>query len=292
MAFNFKDKPLKLSLQALIIGAAGFFIIILIFVSFISSDNSTSKEEVSNQQQEEIRPTDVKEKVIEQTISELMPTTIPEESPTTPTPSSSRINREKAKVAKVIDGDTIKLEDGRVVRYIGIDTPETVHPSKPIQCYGQEASDKNRALVEGKEIEMEKDISETDKYDRLLRYIWVGNIFVNEYLVREGFAQSSTYPPDVKYQDKFIEAQRQAREESKGLWGDYCRTATPLPTASQPSINQPDTTAYNCSSNTYNCADFSTHAEAQALFEKCGGLSNDIHRLDADKDGLACESLP
>jgi len=85
-----------------------------------------------------------------------------------------RANRERAKVIKVVDGDTIKLEDGRAVRYIGIDTPETVHPSKPVQCYGKEASDKNRELVEGKEIELEKDVSEVDKYGRLLRYIWIG----------------------------------------------------------------------------------------------------------------------
>ncbi len=101
----------------------------------------------------------------------------------------------KAKVIRVIDGDTIKIEGDKVIRYIGIDTPETVHPSKPVQCYGKEASDKNKELVEGKEVKLEKDVSETDKYGRLLRYIWLGDMLVNEYLVREGYAQSSTYPP-------------------------------------------------------------------------------------------------
>jgi len=67
------------------------------------------------------------------------------------------------KVVKVIDGDTIKLENGEVVRYIGIDTPETVHPSKPIQCFGKEASDKNKELVEGKLVKLEKDITNRDK---------------------------------------------------------------------------------------------------------------------------------
>ena len=90
----------------------------------------------------------------------------------------------KAKIVRVIDGDTIKLETGEVVRYIGIDTPETVHPSKPVQCYGKEASDKNREFVEGKEVKLEKDISETDKYNRLLRYVWLGDTLVNEYLVK------------------------------------------------------------------------------------------------------------
>ncbi len=219
-------------------------------------------------------------------------TAIPEESPTAQqTQDSLGANREKVRVVKVIDGDTIKLEDGRVIRYIGVDTPETVHPSKPIQCYGKEASNKNRELVEGKKVEIEKDVSETDKYGRLLRYIWVGDIFVNEYLVREGFAHSFTYPPDVKYQDRFREAERKAREEGKGLWGSYCDNwGAPVPEEPTPQLT--DTTGYICSYNAYNCSDFTTHAEAQAVFEKCGGVNNDIHRLDADKDGLACESLP
>ncbi|MBU0708178.1 thermonuclease family protein [Patescibacteria group bacterium] len=145
----------------------------------------------------------------------------------------SEQSREKVKVTRVIDGDTIELEDGRKVRYIGIDTPETVHPDKPVECYGQEASNKNKELVHNKEIEMEKDVSEVDKYSRLLRYIWVGNVFVNDYLVRQGYANSSTYPPDVKYQEQFNEAEREARENNRGLWGPVCApeaTPTLIPT--------------------------------------------------------------
>lgn len=127
------------------------------------------------------------------------------------------------KVVKVIDGDTIHLENGSVVRYIGIDTPETVDPRKSVQCFGKEASNENKKLVEGRLVRLEKDISEIDKYGRLLRYVWViddsgQEIFVNDYLVHEGFARSSSYPPDVKYQDQFRESERQAREENKGLW--------------------------------------------------------------------------
>lgn len=252
------------------------------------------KENVPNQRQQQTSSSeaDVEKEEVKTPTSETMATTIPEESLTAQqTQDSLGANREKVRVVKVIDGDTIKLENGKAVRYIGIDTPETVHPSKPIQCYGKEASNKNRELVEGKEIEMEKDVSETDKYGRLLRYIWIGDIFVNEYLVREGFAHSSTYSPDVKYQDGFREAERQAREEGKGLWGSYCDDWE-QPTPEEPAPPTPDTTDYICSHNTYNCSDFTTHAEAQAVFEKCGGVNNDIHRLDADKDGLACESLP
>jgi len=287
-----KNPKLKI-LSALIIGIISLFLGSVWLLALTSP--TPPKEKAPSQQQEQISPPEVKEEkkeeVIEQATPEPTPTVIPEESPTTQAQDSLGVSREKAKVAKVIDGDTIKLESGQVVRYIGIDTPETVHPSKPVQCYGKEASNKNRELVEGKEIEIEKDVSETDKYGRLLRYVWVGDIFVNEYLVREGFAQSSTYPPDVKYQDRFREAERQAREEGKGLWGSYCDNWQE-PAPEEPTTQPTDTTDYICSYNAYNCSDFTTHAEAQAVFEKCGGINNDIHRLDADKDGLACESLP
>lgn len=122
-------------------------------------------------------------------------------------------------VTRVVDGDTIEIEGGQKVRYIGIDTPETVDPRKGVQCFGKEAAAKNRELVEGKRVRLEKDVSETDKYSRLLRYVYVGDSFVNEILVKEGYAFSSTYPPDVKNQYLFTKAEKEAREASRGLWG-------------------------------------------------------------------------
>jgi micrococcal nuclease len=122
------------------------------------------------------------------------------------------------RVTQVVDGDTIKLENGETVRSIGIDTPETVDPRRPVGCFGKEASAKNKELVLGKEVRLVKDVSDTDKYDRLLRYVYVGDVFVNEYLVREGFARASSYPPDVKYQELFRDAEREAREAKRGLW--------------------------------------------------------------------------
>ncbi len=124
-------------------------------------------------------------------------------------------------VKRVVDGDTIELIDGRRVRYIGMNAPETLG-SNGKTCFGTQALVKNKALVEGKSIRLEKDISETDKYDRLLRYVWVGDIFVNEILIREGFAQVSTFPPDVLYKDVFLAAEKQARTEMMGLWGSTC----------------------------------------------------------------------
>lgn len=124
----------------------------------------------------------------------------------------------QAVVKRVIDGDTIELTDGKKVRYIGMDTPETVHPEKPVQCFGKEASEENKRLVEGQTIRLEKDVSETDRYGRLLRYVYLDGIMVNDTLVRQGFAYASTYPPDVKYQDQFSTAQKEARENMRGLW--------------------------------------------------------------------------
>ncbi len=125
---------------------------------------------------------------------------------------------ESAYVIRVIDGDTIELIGGRRVRYIGINTPETVDPRKPVECFGKEASNENKILVDRKSVRLEKDASETDRYGRLLRYVYVDNIMVNDYLVRQGFGHSYSYPPDVKYQNQFLQAQQEAEKNNRGLW--------------------------------------------------------------------------
>lgn len=153
------------------------------------------------------------------------PVPSPEASPSaTPNPQHGGVF---ATVVSVVDGDTIKVEGGEIVRYIGVDTPETVDRRKPVECFGKEASAKNKELVQGKMVELEKDVSERDRYGRLLRYIWIGDTLINETLVREGFARVSTYPPDVKYVDRFLTAERAAREEKKGLWSGACPLPTP-----------------------------------------------------------------
>jgi micrococcal nuclease len=154
----------------------------------------------------------------------------PSDATSTPTPTPAptpyvRPGLTPARVTRVVDGDTIRVEiDGREfrLRYIGIDTPETVDPRRPVQCFGQEASERNRQLVEGKTVGLERDVSETDDFDRLLRYVWVEDTFVNAALVEEGYALASTYPPDVRYADLFVSLQTQARATSRGLWGEVC----------------------------------------------------------------------
>jgi len=128
-------------------------------------------------------------------------------------------------VSKVVDGDTIKLSSGETVRYIGIDTPETKDPRRPVGCFGLEASQKNADLVLGKTVFMEKDVSETDRYGRLLRYVYLDGIMINELLVKEGYAVASDFPPDIKYSLQFHLSQAAAEQQLRGLWGEICANA-------------------------------------------------------------------
>jgi endonuclease YncB( thermonuclease family) len=121
----------------------------------------------------------------------------------------------RGRVRYVIDGDTIEVEVGgtpMTVRYIGIDTPERGDP------FAAEATDANRELIGGKVVALEKDVSETDKYGRLLRYVYVGDTFVNAELVRQGYAQVTNLPPDVAHAEKLLEIERQAQAAGAGLW--------------------------------------------------------------------------
>ena len=136
---------------------------------------------------------------------------------------------ESAKVTRVIDGDTIVIEGGYRVRYIGIDTPE-IHPET--EAFGIEAWQANRQLVEDKLVRLERDISETDKYGRLLRYVYVDDTMVNAELVRQGLAEAKAYPPDIKYQDYFKELEAEAKSEGRGMWAKSPTTSLrylPLP---------------------------------------------------------------
>ncbi len=139
----------------------------------------------------------------------------------------------EALVTNIIDGDTIEVDvNGTTykVRYIGMDTPELTNPPEE---YGQEAADKNKELVLGKTVVMFKDVSEMDRFDRLLRYVLVGDVFVNSELVRLGYAKSISYPPDVACDAIFADAEKEARKNLIGLWALVLDTrsgnATPLP---------------------------------------------------------------
>jgi endonuclease YncB( thermonuclease family) len=139
-----------------------------------------------------------------------------------PDGSTSRLG-DPARVERVVDGDTIiVILDGtrERVRYIGIDTPKTVDPNRPGQPYGPEASARNKELLDGETVYLEKDISERDVFQRLLRYVRLEDgRMVNMILVEEGSAQAATYPPDVKHAEEFVNLQREASDAKRGLWG-------------------------------------------------------------------------
>ena len=121
-------------------------------------------------------------------------------------------------VTEVVDGDTIRLNTGETVRYIGINAPEIAHKNSKPQCFGVQATDENTRLVLNKRVTLMPDVSDKDKYGRLLRFVWVGNIFVNQLLIRQGFATTDTVPPDLGYKQIFLDAQLQAKQEHLGLW--------------------------------------------------------------------------
>ena len=141
---------------------------------------------------------------------------------------------EAATVVDVVDGDTIEVEvtsvspgpgagEARVgeeytVRLIGIDTPESVKPNSPVECFGKESSAAAGALLFGAAVRLVKDVEETDRYGRLLRYVYIGEETANGRLVVNGYAHAYTYPPNVRHSNLFVQLEREARENGRGLW--------------------------------------------------------------------------
>jgi len=161
----------------------------------------------------------------------------------TPTPTSTATDTPvptpklvKGTCVEVVDGDTIKVEmHGTVyaIRYIGIDCPEMD------QQFGGEAADANRELVEGKTVLLERDVSDVDRYDRLLRYVYLTNgLMVNAELVRQSYAIAKKYPPDEKYVGEFYQLQREAKSAGLVIW-----SLTPVPTVAPTTIPTPIVTA-------------------------------------------------
>jgi micrococcal nuclease len=229
-----------------------------------------------------------------------------------------------ARVVAITDGDTIRVQtaDGQnyPVRFIGIDTPETRHPVRGVECFGSEASARTTELLFGQVVRLERETSDTDRFDRLLRHVWLGDQLVSTILLREGYARSYRYPPDTARSAEFETYEYEAWSESRGLWGACGAPATPsdldedqatptplpalptmqivrlTPTASAlppaaPPTTPPgafDPTRYLNQGDRYNCNDFRSQADAQAVLR----ADPSANRLDTDRDGIACESNP
>ncbi len=195
------------------------------------------------------------------------------------------------KVVDVVDGDTIKvLIEGKVysVRYIGMDTPEDTTTR---EFFGPEATTKNAEIVFGKEVVLIKDVSETDRYGRLVRYVLVGNLFVNLELVKLGFANAYPYPPDTSCENTFRAAEENARKAKLGFWG-IAPTATLKPAAT-PNSGDGGGSGGNCDPSypgvcippappDLDCGDIP--------YRRFKVLPPDPHRFDGDHDGVGCES--
>ena len=184
---------------------------------------------------------------------------------------------ETATVVRVIDGDTIEVDlDGSryTVRYIGINTPDNNRPSRGVEFFGPEASARNRELVEGKTVRMELDVSSTDRFDRLLRYVYVDDEMVNATLISEGFAVASAFPPDTKFVDRFENIQIQAMENRRGAWA----TSPALAEACDPSY---PTIFVPQDAEPMTCKEIPSNPFPVLRF--------DNHSFDPDGNGLGCD---
>ncbi|AGT33914.1 MULTISPECIES: thermonuclease family protein [Geobacillus] len=224
-----------------------------------------------------------------------------------------------AVVARVVDGDTFELSDGRKVRLIGVNTPESTTRTEE---YGKEASNYTKSKLEGKRVYLQKDVSETDRYGRLLRIVWLSvptddmneneirSKMFNADLVINGYAEPSTYPPDVKYADYFRKFAREAREANRGLWayGEYGTTKgdfDPKETEKKSSNSSTNRSSGSSSSSNAKSSSGSSVTSSSSgsteYFKNCtelrkvypNGVPADHPayqpRLDRDKDNYACE---
>lgn len=134
--------------------------------------------------------------------------------------------RVQARVVAVADGDTIRLENGDRVRYLGLDTPERGDDKTPRQAFGAEAAGRNQQLVQGKTVRLEPDAEDRDRFGRLLRHVWVGDELVAAALLRAGLGYAQLIPPNAKHRARLEAAQAEAQAERRGLWGGW---PTPAP---------------------------------------------------------------
>jgi micrococcal nuclease len=224
----------------------------------------------------------------------------------TPEPTFGPIGQTtEATVVRVTDGDTIVVAYGGQeykVRYIGMDSPETVDPSSPVQWMGPQATAANVALVEGKTVYLEKDTSEVDQYDRLLRYVWLTDgtawTLVNLELVRQGVASAKSYPPDTRYDALYVVAEGEAHRSAIGLWGPTPAppTAAPTPAPTIVSFVAPipePAPAAKCHPSYDPClpivADMNCPAVRAMGAAPVNVIGPDKYRLDGDGDGFGCE---
>lgn len=206
-----------------------------------------------------------------------------------PAPTTTRTGLpagEDTTIERVVDGDTVVVAGGVRVRLIGIDTPETVDPRRPVECFGREASRRaSELLPPGTPVRLVFDVERYDRYDRTLAYVYrrSDSRFVNEVMVREGYALAYTVPPNVAHADDFARWQAEARTADRGLWA-ACPAGggSPAPSAAggcdaaYPDVCIPPPPP------DLDCADVTPR--------RFRVVPPDPHRFDGDGDGVGCES--
>ncbi len=216
------------------------------------------------------------------------------------------IGLEEVIVSRVVDGDTVELSDKRKIRLVGVNTPESTNKH---EVYGKEASNYTTTQLEGKKVWLQKDVSDKDRYSRYLRLIWISvpsNVMdeseirskmFNAHLVLNGYAEPSTYPPDITYSDYFVKFAREARANKTGLWayGENGTTKGDLDTGSSkpaPPKNNPSTGSGSGSSNTSDGKEsYKNCTELRKVYPEGVPSTHPAYepKHDRDKDNWACE---
>lgn len=239
--------------------------------------------------------------VTSSTSSSASPSASAKVTPATTTAVPLANKRIPAKVVRVVDGDTMKVsftEGGKVkeetIRLLLVDTPESVDPEKPVQPFALDASKYAKTMLTGKDVQLELDVSERDKYGRLLCYLYIGDKMFNELLLENGYARVAyIYPPNVKYVDQFREIQKTAQQKGVNIWSvenyaqeDGYREGVVKGSAAPSATPKPTATSQPKSSVTYNSCKEANAAGAYNIKRGEPGYSS---KLDGDNDGVACE---
>lgn len=248
-----------------------------------SFSNSTDIEKIKNDKV--VDPEIINNATAQQIITASEPTATKSEV------SASNQSATLYNVVKVVDGDTIDVSingETKRLRLIGINTPETVDPRTPVECFGREASDKTKSLLTGKKVSLETDSTqgELDKYSRLLRYVFLENgTNFNLYMIKEGYAYEYTYNTAYKYQKEFKEAQAYAKTNNKGLWSPTTCNGELKSAEPQITNTSSSTSSFGSCGTKTTCSQMTTCEEARYFLNTCG-----VTRLDGDSDGVPCQT--
>ncbi|NJK82094.1 MAG: nuclease [Chloroflexaceae bacterium] len=297
-------KNLLLQWVLVVIGSVSLFCLLCAALSLVVGQ---PEPPVAEEQPPQPTATEAVRRTVTETIA---PSATSAEPPLEPTAQTTQ--RQAAQVVEVIDGDTLKvLLDGQeaTIRLIGIDTPESVHPQQPVECFGREASARARELAADQPVQLEIDPTQdsVDRYGRLLRYVYLPNdTLLNWELVYQGYGFEYTYEVPYVYQAEFRQAEQDARQQQRGLWApDACNgerkpadAPAPEPPTAPPVVEEapPAPLAGNCSPAYANVCipplppDLNCPEIRQQYGCNIQVVSwPDPHDIDRDEDGIACE---